>query len=551
MPDESHALAETSDPGALARTVVAAEPGARAAMVPEAPDGSLVGARLDHFVIHERLGHGGMGEVYAATDTSLDRPVAIKVLRGEITQMGGMTERFLREARAQARFNHPNIVHIYYIGRRPTPIGADSLFFAMERVDGGDLEDILSRGETMDPEAARLAMIHVARGLRAAHRAGVIHRDIKPSNLMLTEDGTLKIADFGLAKPSDAAVSWAEALRPSDPGTSSVLPHAPRSSPDGASSNQLTQAGALVGSPYYISPEQAAGEEIDFRADMYSMGAAFHHLLVGEPPFSGSNPLAVIAKHLSDPVEPLASSAPHVPRPLAGIIEQLLQKPPDDRYADYDALIERLEAAAPRQRAFAPIMTRAAAAFADFFVAGVLIGLLGWIGLFVYMLTVTVGHAWRGQTPAKYLLGIEVRRDDGAKLGWGRAAARTVVSLWMPILTGATIALTSGIPELLETIEGLRPDSLAELQSLLVAIAISHGFLSLLYVLGLGMAIFHRERKTVHDMVAGSLVTYRIKPSHAVPPRSSTGPSAASLEKLGQKLSTRPPPPKSEAPEAP
>ena len=205
------------DPSALARTLVATDPGAAASG--QLADAGLAGARLDHFLIEERIGSGGMGEVYAAHDESLDRAVALKVLRADVTSLPGMTDRFLREARSQARLNHPNIVHIYYIGRRPTLGGEDSLFFAMERITGGDLEALLRRGDTLPPEEARQAMLQVAQGLRAGHRAGVIHRDIKPSNLMLGEEGILKIADFGLAKPVDG-------------------------------DNQITQEGALVGSPY-------------------------------------------------------------------------------------------------------------------------------------------------------------------------------------------------------------------------------------------------------------------------------------------------------------
>ncbi|HEY8431261.1 MAG TPA: serine/threonine-protein kinase, partial [Sandaracinaceae bacterium] len=170
----------TDDASALAKTLALGERDAAAAAA--APEEGLVGTTLDHFVIEALLGQGGMGEVYAARDTSLDRPVAIKVLRGDVTRQPGMIDRFLREARSQARLSHPNIVAIHYIGRRPGPTGEDSLYFAMERVTGGDLEAILRRGETMPPEEARQAMIQVAQGLRAAHRAGVIHRDIKPSN---------------------------------------------------------------------------------------------------------------------------------------------------------------------------------------------------------------------------------------------------------------------------------------------------------------------------------------------------------------------------------
>ncbi len=498
-----------ADAQALAQTIASGP----ASILPPANEESLSGASLDHFVIEERLGIGGMGEVYGAHDTSLDRTVAIKVLRGDFTKSAGMTERFLREARSQARLNHPNIVHIHYIGRRPTPAGEDSLFFAMERVDGGDLDGLLRDGHTLPPEEARQSMLQVAHGLRAAHRAGVIHRDVKPSNLMLSADGILKIADFGLAKPLDG-------------------------------DNQITQEGAMVGSPYYIAPEQAVGEEVDHRADMYSMGASFYHLLTGKPPFDGPRPMAVVAKHLTEALSPLSRVAPHVPPPLARVVERLLAKKPDDRYPDYDGLIADLEDAAPERRAYAPFSTRAVSALADFMVAGLLIGLLDWVGLVVYAGVVTVGHAWRGQSPGKFLFGIEVRRDDGSPLGFWRALARTVVSLWMPILAGATIALTSGIPELLDVIESLRPAHLAHLESLLIAMAISQGFMSLLYAAGLGIALFHPRRKTFHDLVVGSVVTYRLRPERIgrLPEGSSRSESSGQLEKLARRLSTRPPP---------
>lgn len=500
------------DSQALAETVAApSEAGALLDRAADDPDASLTGAELDHYVIGERIGKGGMGEVYVARDTSLDREVAIKVLRSDVTAHASMSDRFRREARAQARFNHPNIVHIYYIGERPMPTGEASLFFAMERVDGGDLDDLLRRSETMPPEDARQAMMQVARGLRAAHRVGVIHRDIKPSNLMVSSEGVIKIADFGLAKPMDG-------------------------------DNQITQEGALVGSPYYIAPEQAIGDAIDHRADMYALGAAFHHLLVGQPPFDGPRPMAVVAKHLSEDLTPLRESAPHVPAALAAIVERLLEKKPEDRYADYDALLGALEEAAPRHRAHAPFMTRFFAALLDFLVAGVLIGLLGWIGLLLYLAIVTVGHAWRGQSPAKFLLGIEVIRDDGRRLGWGRAALRTLAQLWMPILAGALIALSSGVPELLGTIEQLNPESLDDLQGILIALGISHGAITLLWFVGLGLALFHPNDKTVHDMVIGTQVVYRLK-TPKVTKASAGTPAPSQLETLGKKLSTRPPPP--------
>ncbi|MCZ7681309.1 MAG: RDD family protein [Sandaracinaceae bacterium] len=396
-------------------------------------------------MIESRLGQGGMGEVYAARDTSLDRPVAIKVLRGDVTRQAGMIDRFLREARSQAKLSHPNIVSIHYIGRRPTPGGEVALL----RHGAGE-----RRRPRRDPPAGR----------DDASRGGAPGHD-----------------------PDRARPARRPAGRGDPPRRQAVEPHARarrhhqgRRLPGWPSRSTATtrsrRRGALVGGPYYIAPEQAVGDDVDHRADMYALGASFHHLLVGKPPFDGPRPMAVVAKHLSEPLVPLAKSAPHVPPQLARIVERLLEKKPEDRYPDYDALIADLEQAAPGRRAYAPIPTRAVAVLGDFLLAGALIGALDWIGLVVYLALVTAGHGWRGQSPAKYLLGVEVRRDDGHRLGYPRALLRTLVSLWMPILTGAIIALTSGVPELLSTIESMRPADLASLQNMLIAMAISQGF---------------------------------------------------------------------------
>ncbi|MBZ0121712.1 MAG: protein kinase [Sandaracinaceae bacterium] len=504
---QSEALAETiapsterSDPArtpapisgadALAQTLVSV-PGAgsqvKSTPPPAGDSESLTGTRLDHFVVGARLGIGGMGEVYAAHDTSLDRAVAIKVLRDDVHLEKDHIDRFLREARAQARLNHPNIVHIYYIGQRPSGSGQrsgqSSLFFAMERVLGGDLDRVVREGSRLDPEDARQYMLQVAKGLRAAQRGGVIHRDVKPSNLMCTEDGLVKIADFGLAKPVESDL-------------------------------QITQRGALVGSPWYMPPEQILGEEIDFRADMYAMGACFYHLIAGKVVFDGPRPMVVCTKHLNDPVPSVRKERPEVPEALAAIVERLLAKKPDDRYPSYDALIAALEAAAPAQKTYAGVVARAAAATIDFLVLAVAIGVLGWPGLLLYLIAVTLAQAWRGQTPGKYFLQIEARRDDGSRLGPVRSIARTLSSLWMPIVTGATIALSAGLPELLQAIDKLGPRHIGGLQSFIVATAISQGVLTLLWLGGLLMSAFHPKRKTLHDLIAGSVVTYRLAPDH-------------------------------------
>lgn len=440
---------------------------------------ALVGARIDHFQIEELIGAGGMGAVYRAHDVSLDRKVAIKMMRGALASRE-YEDRLMREARAQAKVQHPNVVSIHYIGRAH-PLGPSDgpapLYFAMEWVEGSTLEDTIARGETMDPETARVAMLQVARGLRAAQRVGIIHRDIKPSNLLVGSEGTVHIADFGLAKPLESDAS-------------------------------ITQEGAFVGSPLYMAPEQASDDPIDHRADMYSLGATFYHLLAGHPPFDAKSAIKVITQHATQPVPPLSEAAPRVPPPLRRVIHRLLEKKPEDRYEDYDALIEAIQAAAPGRAPRAGFWIRSAAVLIDSLFAAILIAILGWFGAVIHLGHVTLGHARWGQTLGKHLLRIRVQRPDGSPLGLGRSLARTVLALWMPIALGAVILLSQGFSGLTTTIEQLRFGEMGRLQDVLIAIAVGNGVLSLLYGGGLILAAFDRKKRAVHDLIADTEVRY-------------------------------------------
>ncbi len=441
-----------------------------------------IGMRLDHFDVERALGRGGMGAVFLATDRSLERRVALKVLPDELADEPHLQERFTREARAQARLNSPHVVHIYYVGRAPTPrSGHSSLFFAMELVEGGSLERWLDDGERLDPERARQLMIEVARGLRDAQEAGIIHRDIKPSNLLLDRGGHIKIADFGVAKPVDDA----------DPS--------------------ITLKGAVVGTPLYMAPEQARGDDVDQRSDMYALGCTFYHLLAGQPPFDGATPLAVVSGHLCQPPRPLAELAPHVPKSLSTLIARLMHKEPSGRYADYDALIADLEAAAPKRKQHAGFWTRSAAVGVDLGLAGTLIGLIGWPALPLHIAYVTLAHAHGGQTLGKYLLRLRVRRTDGSSLSLGRSVARTVMSLWLPFLVGLVILLTQGTSTLEQIIDHMQPAQLDAFRSLVVAVAIGNLLLTLLWLAGLALAAFHPQKRAAHDLVVGSEVIYRLE----------------------------------------
>ncbi len=472
-----------------ATTQLASDTGPRPASRPGVDSTSRwAGKRLDHFDVEAPLARGGMGVVYTARDRSLDRRVAVKVLPDELADQPELQERFIREARAQARLASPHVAHIYYIGRTPVAEGERaSLFFAMELVPGGALDELLERGERLAPERARQLMLQVARGLRDAHSAGIIHRDIKPSNLLLDASGAVKIADFGVAKPIDG------------------------------DDVKITQEGAVVGSPLYLPPEQAKGEPVDHRADMYSLGCSFYHLLSGRPPFDAATPLAVVSKHLTEQAPPLAEIVPSTPPRLAAIIDKLLRKAPADRFRDYAELIGALDAAAPEATQFAGFWVRGAAVGIDVVIAGVLIAVFGWPGLVLHLGYVTLGTSLRGQTIGKYLFSLEVRRTDGVRLGLVRALARTVASMWLPFLAGITILLTEGRERLTVTIERMQPAEVEAFNALVVALAVGNALLTLLFVGGLTLAAFHPEKRAAHDLVVGTSVSYRLKPRKAAP----------------------------------
>ncbi|MBI2392991.1 MAG: protein kinase [Deltaproteobacteria bacterium] len=488
----------TSTTDAVAATVPATPPNTPPLVTPmPGVSDRWAGTDLDYFHIVRQLGRGGMGAVYLAHDTSLDRKVAIKILPEHLYGHAEVEARFLREARAQAKLASPNVVAIHHIGRLPTRGGSKGgLYFAMELVDGEPLDAILERKSMLHPEEARQAMIHVARGLRDAHREGIIHRDIKPSNILRDKHGWVKLADFGIAKVNAS---------PKD-------------------DKALTQDGVVLGTPLYMAPEQAAGEELDHRADMYSLGCAFYHLIAGAPVFDGNNGLHVAAQHISAPPMPLGEVIKDLPPKLGKIFDRLLKKPRDERYPDYDALIADLEAAAPETLAYAGFWARGAAMALDCVVAGTLVAFLGWIGVVVHLAYVTVGHAYFGRTLPKWMLSIRVHKKDGTRLGLPRALLRTLVSLWLPIFLAAVVLVTQGTSHLRSVVERLQPLEAAEAKSILLTMAISNAVFTLLWLAGMAMTLFNPERRALHDLMSGSRVTYAFRrvsiPSAPAVPRS-------------------------------
>lgn len=272
-----------------------------------APAAFPPGTRLGPYRILGHLGSGGMGEVYRAHDEALARDVALKTIHRSLGQDGEFVRRFRAEAQAVARTSHPNLVQVFYCGEEQ-----GTLFFGMEFVAGPSLADRLRTGGPLPWAEATGFALQAARGLAAAAAAGVVHRDVKPENLLLAPDGTVKVADFGLAKQvADAGV---------------------------------TATGVIVGTPRYLSPEQAQGEVADFRSDIYSLGATLFHLIAGRPVFDGPSALKVCMKHIQEAPPELSSAAPGVPPAISRLVSRMLAKRRDDRHPSYAALIAEMEA---------------------------------------------------------------------------------------------------------------------------------------------------------------------------------------------------------------
>jgi serine/threonine-protein kinase len=276
--------------------------------VPNPQSGTLLGA----YRVEGTIGSGSMGEVFRGIDTGLNRRVAIKLLSEKHRDSPELRQRFVREGRAVAAISHPNVVQVFATGSFD-----DRPYIAMELLDGADLGSIVEEHGALDSLSAAHAALDAAQGLAAAARAGLIHRDVKPSNLVRLTDGRVKVTDFGLAKPVD-------------PGSEPAL----------------TAMGVVVGTPDYIAPEQARGEAIDERVDIYALGGTLYFLLVGVPPFRTGKPgedkyLKVVARHLRNPAPDARQANPACDRELAELTRTMMAKKAADR-PSYDELTAQL-----------------------------------------------------------------------------------------------------------------------------------------------------------------------------------------------------------------
>jgi serine/threonine protein kinase len=439
------------------------------------------GQQLGHFRVERQLGAGGMGEVYLATDLALDRPVAIKVLPEALARDPARRERLIREARAQARVVHPNVGHIYFIGEE-----RGFLFVAMEYVPGETLAQRAAKAP-MSIDAALAAIRGAALGLREASRAGFLHRDVKPSNLMLDAHDTLKVLDFGLAA----------------------------SAPDGERISGPIDQTSLVGTPLYMSPEQARGEPLDARSDIYALGATLYHIVSGRPPFEANTADELRDLHASAPRPKVPPGVtPKTALAIGDLCARMMAARAEDRFASYDELIAAIDTLQTSRTRPAGGWVRLFAAGLDvvplFVVYGVLWGLVI-VALrstppgfsLLWFVAICAYQAWCvrrwGRSWGKAVFELEVvRASDGGRPSWSQALRRPAVLCSVPALGDLVANVLSVLGVQNRYGGGLTLLAYtATIIVLFVSTARSHG------------------KRTPWDVLSGTLVRYRI----ALPPR--------------------------------
>lgn len=266
-----------------------------------------MGVQLGDFILEKRIGAGGMGQVYLGRQVSLDRKVAVKVMPKSMSSNPSAIKRFEREAKSAANLVNPNVVQIYHFG-----VERDVPYFAMEFVEGKDLDVMIKEGHKFSVEETIEIMTGVLKALAAASRQNLVHRDIKPGNIMISSDDVVKVMDFGLAKVAEMQ------------------------------DQTITQAGMIIGTPHYMSPEQGKGEELDTRSDIYSLGVVWYQLLTGELPFKADTPTAMIYQHAYEQPLPPRSINPEIPEGVEQMVLKMMEKDPANRYQKPKETLEDL-----------------------------------------------------------------------------------------------------------------------------------------------------------------------------------------------------------------
>ncbi|MEW6358765.1 MAG: protein kinase, partial [Planctomycetota bacterium] len=263
----------------------------------------LIGKRLAHYLIVSKIGVGGMGAVYKAQNLRLNKTVALKIVAARLVKKDpSFLERFIREAQSAAQLEHPNVVTVHYVGNE-----GGHHFIEMQYIEGNTVARLFNEPDPITPLEATQITIEAAKGLAAAHKKGITHRDIKPENIMITREGDIKVADFGLAGVGDESARTADGL--------------------------------IMGTPSYMSPEQCRGDKMDKRSDIYSLGATYFHMLTNNPPYRGNTSKETIQLQINEPIPSVKELKPDLPVEVERVVTKMLAKDPAERYQTCDELL--------------------------------------------------------------------------------------------------------------------------------------------------------------------------------------------------------------------
>ena len=389
----------------------------------------LEGGMLRHFRVDRLLAEGGMGAVYQGFDTSLGRPVAVKIIRSDLAGEARFLQRFLREAQAQANVVHPHVLQAYFVGEE-----GNVWFLAMQLVEGGSLDAVLARGERLSWKDAARHLTAVVEGMIEASRLGIVHRDIKPANLLLDRFGEVHVADFGLATSTGFL---------SD-GQGGVLGIGSR--PAGS-----TQPGAIVGTPEYMAPEQLAGQPLDERADIYALGITFYQLLTGRLPYTAATPAEAKTALQGPPPPKIRDLVPEIPRGFAELVMLCLSPDIKRRPAGHRSLLESLRKVGPRPEIAPSPLVRGLALALDLLPFGIALRFTyqhhPWAAFALLALQLLCGLAWLQATPGQWLMRLQLRAANGGDLPLGRGVLRAGLQLGflLPLSLFLNQAYTDGL----------------------------------------------------------------------------------------------------------
>ncbi|XZE52258.1 protein kinase domain-containing protein [Planctomycetaceae bacterium SH139] len=457
------------------------------------------GNTVDQYRLGGELGRGGMGAVHHAWDTMLGREVAVKVITLASGSDSEALPRFEREAKLVAMLDHPNIANVYGVGTWD-----DQPYMAMEYVAGRNFSELTDENGPLPVAAAWDLITQAARGLGHASQRGIVHRDVKPSNLMVTSTGTVKVMDFGISKGLSEEGEQRQPSSAPDEISSRVVTLLQPDDMDAKGGGQsLTRTGSVMGTPQYMSPEQAQGIQLDTRSDIYSLGLSLYSLLAGKPPFASTEFYDLLVKQCTESPPPLPKNL--LTSAQQAVLDRMLAKDPTQRYQDFSAVISALTESAPQPLRLAPAATRVGAAMLDGVVLNVLMIVLELLWSFVGTANTPVVRLFLlltafacflmpvryfGWTLGKWLLKLRVRPLKGKRLNWRQTLIRCLVK-WPQYLIGA--ALITLTPFL-------------DVETAVTASGTLGFFIIVYYAIGITILCRRVDRRTLHDLAAETRV---------------------------------------------